>query len=216
MIWPGEEDAWNSLVHLDHQRVVENSSARYLPDSSTYSLTCFNQQVHTSLIDRQFHSFTDTGTFLIDALGNYSRLSILHYLLHASWQPFTGHLVKPHELPGGRIFEKGTHVLPLPRLIGSYGNHPHTFFAAGKELGATELEYGDMAISLNPFPKIEVVLILWQGDDEFPPRGTLLFDSSCSFHLPLDIIWSTAMMTVGMMLSFSPLSSEVSPIFDGG
>ncbi len=45
-----------------------------------------------------------------------------------------------------------------------------------------------------------VTLILWLGDEEFPPRADLLLDSSCEIHLPLDIIWSVAMLTVLMML----------------
>jgi hypothetical protein len=32
-------------------------------------------------------------------------------------------------------------------------------------------------------PKIPVCLILWAGDDEFPPAGNVLFDASISRYL---------------------------------
>ncbi|MCP5002753.1 MAG: DUF3786 domain-containing protein, partial [Planctomycetes bacterium] len=53
---------------------------------------------------------------------------------------------------------------------------------------------------LFPFPRVQVVLIIWLGDDEFAPKSSLLFDSSCVSHLSTDIIWSAAMMVVEMML----------------
>ncbi len=49
-------------------------------------------------------------------------------------------------------------------------------------------------------PKIPVTLILWLQDEEFPARADLLFDSSCELHVPIDIIWSIAMMSTLVML----------------
>ena len=51
------------------------------------------------------------------------------------------------------------------------------------------------------FYSITIVLILWAGDEEFSPRSSLLFDSSCLEHMSTDIVWSTAMMTVELMLA---------------
>ncbi|MBI3593004.1 MAG: DUF3786 domain-containing protein, partial [Nitrospirae bacterium] len=45
-----------------------------------------------------------------------------------------------------------------------------------------------------------VALILWAADEEFPSRVDLLFDSTCELQLPLDIIWSIAMMSLLLML----------------
>jgi hypothetical protein len=43
-------------------------------------------------------------------------------------------------------------------------------------------------------------VILWLADEEFPPRIDILFDSTCELQLPLDIIWSIAMMSLLMLL----------------
>jgi hypothetical protein len=37
-------------------------------------------------------------------------------------------------------------------------------------------------------PRIEVQLVLWQGDDEFPPEGSVLFDASIQHRLPTEDI----------------------------
>jgi len=49
-------------------------------------------------------------------------------------------------------------------------------------------------------PRIPVILVLWLADDEFQPRADLLLDSTCEIQLPLDIIWSMAMLSVLVMM----------------
>ena len=58
------------------------------------------------------------------------------------------------------------------------------------------VRYGDAAIVLFPLPKVPTTMILWVEDDEFPARADLLFDATCTAHLPLDVLWSVAMMSV--------------------
>ena len=62
------------------------------------------------------------------------------------------------------------------------------------------MNYGDASVELLPLPRIPVTLILWLSDYEFPARADLLFDSTCEQRLPLDVIWSIAMMSVLVML----------------
>jgi hypothetical protein len=39
------------------------------------------------------------------------------------------------------------------------------------------------------FPKIPLYYLLWQGDEEFEPRLSILFDRSIEEHLPADAVW---------------------------
>jgi hypothetical protein len=43
-------------------------------------------------------------------------------------------------------------------------------------------------------------VIMWRGDEEFPARADMFFDTTCEKHLPTDVIWSTAMTTALIML----------------
>ena len=45
-----------------------------------------------------------------------------------------------------------------------------------------------------------MTLILWAPDEEFPARADMFFDATCEQHLPMDVIWSTAMTTALIML----------------
>jgi len=198
--WPGEKVAWELLSELDPTRVMANAQARFSPTDSVYQLTCFGQDVCISLSDQTILSQSRLGKSLVDSLAEYSRLSILRYLIHANDLPSSGRLVCPAELPGGGIFVKGTHVLPLARMAACFSNRRSDFAAMGKSLGGSRLDHGDMSFELFPFPRVPVVLIVWSGDEDFAPNASLLLDSRCVAHLPIDIVWSTAMMVLKMML----------------
>lgn len=200
MVWPGEEKAWDILLELDAKDVTANAKASFNSCDSTYALTCFGQDVRISLKDRMIYSKSRPGTLLVTSLGDYSRLSILRYLIHAIDLPLSGQLVRPSDLPGGDIFTKGAHILPLDRVAAYFSNNDNGFLMVGKSLGGTQGDYGDLSLNILPFPRVPVVLIIWFGDEEFPSTASLLFDSSCVSHLPADIIWSTSMMVIEMML----------------
>ncbi len=172
----------------------------YDEELSTYALICFGQNIKVSLLDRNVSGSADTADTLINELGDYSRLSILNYLVNVKEISLTGQLVRPADLSGGDLFVRGTHILPLDKIADLFNNDKDAFIKKGQELGGSQIEYGDISLRLFPFPRVPIVLIVWSSDDEFPPKSSLLFDSSCTFHMPIDILWSTAMLTVEMML----------------
>jgi hypothetical protein len=200
MTWPGEEQAWDFLSALDPEKVQRNANVIYDRELSSYEMVCFARKINISLLDRNISGNSDTAATLINEHGDYSRLSILKYLVNVKEVPLSGQLVRPTDLSGGDLFARGTHILPLEEIADLFNNDKDAFINKGQELGGQQLEYGDMALRLFPFPRVPIVLIVWSGDDEFPPRSSLLFDSSCTFHMPIDILWSTAMWTVQMML----------------
>jgi len=200
MTWPGEEQAWDLLLELDPDELQRNANVMYDEELSTYGLICFGQNIKVSLLDRNISGTSDTADTLINGLGDYSRLSILNYMVNVKNVPLSEQLVRPTDLSGGDLFARGTHILPMDKIADLFNNDKDAFIKKGQELGGAQTEYGDMSLRLFPFPRVPIVLIVWSGDDEFPPRSSLLFDSSCTFHMPIDILWSTAMLTVKMMI----------------
>ena len=57
------------------------------------------------------------------------------------------------------------------------------------------MEEGDVGFLFRPFPKIPIRMILWQGDDEFPPEANILFDAGVAKILSAeDIAWLAGMV----------------------
>lgn len=197
----GECRAWEMLDSLDPEKVCSRAKVSYYRMLNKYTLNMFGKNIIVSLTGKAIHNDSKESDLLLNKLSDYSRLSILWYLVSAKEIAFTKKLVRPEDLKGGNIYSKGTHILPLDKLADKYGSSIHGFLKRGMEIGGEVLNYGDASLRLFPFPRVPVTIILWKGDNEFSPRSDLLFDSTCELQLPVDIIWSTAMMSVLVMLS---------------
>ncbi|MBI4837598.1 MAG: DUF3786 domain-containing protein [Nitrospirae bacterium] len=196
----GEKQCWELLAKLNPDDVCKKAQALYDKAASFYTLESFGIDIHISPKEETIFSHAAGNQVLLQRLAYFSRLSILRYLTGAKDIPLSGELIKPVNLKGGQLFFRGTHVLPCDALAEKYGNNIEGFLAKGSELGGEQLKYGDASVRLFPLPKVPVVLILWRVDEEFPARLDLLFDSACEIQLPIDIIWSVAMMSLLIMM----------------
>jgi hypothetical protein len=197
---PGEKKAWKDLRGLDPEKVCVNTGAGFDSKTGRYSFRSLGMDISASPEDETFSCDSEGGDALLQRFGYFSKLSFIWYLAAMKDIPLSGELVKPVNLKGGEIFFRGSHMLPLEQLAEKYANDAAAFLKKGAELGAEVLDHGDASIRLYPLPKFPVVLILWVEDDEFPARLDLLFDSNAELQLPLDIIWSIAMLSLLIML----------------
>ena len=196
----GEKQAWDILAELNPEDVSSRAKVSFDKSSGRYLLKSFLQDIFIPPKDRDIFGHSAESHFILNRLGRYSILSILWYLTSAKDIPSSGRLVKPSDITGGLIYQRGSHVLPLDKIAQKYGRYVQRFLKKGKELGGERLGYGDASLRLHPLPRVPITIILWGKDKEFSARCSLLLDSTCQFHLPADIIWSTAMMTVLIML----------------
>ncbi|MFC1991370.1 DUF3786 domain-containing protein [Chloroflexota bacterium] len=199
----GVEQAWEILTSLHPDDVCRNTKAHYIKSTGNYVLPLFNTNVYVSPEERRIQGDSGIAKLLLDELPHYSILAILWYLIKAKDIALSGNLVKPGEVGGGFIFTQGSYVLPLERLEERYGDSIEKFVEKGIALAGESVQYGDAAVKLFPFPRVPAVLLIWKKDEEFPARADILFDSTCSEHLPTDILWSTAMMSILLMTTLS-------------
>ncbi len=200
MISSGEEKAWEILRGLDPSDVCRNAPVSFDEKGGYYILRSFCTDFSVSPEERVIKSLTPIGETIITKYSYFFIHSSLWYLINAKDISLTGKLIKPDNLKGGDSFFRGSHVLPLDSIAKRYGEDKEAFFKRGKELCADVHNYGDASIKLLPLPRIPVIIILWLKDEEFSPRADLLLDSTCELQLPLDIIWSIAMMSVLVMM----------------
>jgi hypothetical protein len=196
----GENKCWDVLASADPAPITKNASVAYDAATGCYLLKSFSTEIMISPSDKKISGGDKTGELLLTRLGYFSRLSILWYLVSAKDIALSGKLINPLNLRGGHLFFRGTHILPLDKLAERYTNDPEGFLNKGISLGGQKACHGDAAIQLFPLPRIPVTLILWRGDDEFPPGADLLFDTTAETQLAIDVLWSIAMMNILIML----------------
>lgn len=196
----GEEQAWQMLDLAVPADVCRRAAASYDDLSGAYSLKVFNAAIKVNPGQRQIGGSGEFCGMLLGSLSSHSRLSTLRYLAQAQDIPASGILKNPRDLPGGLIFSQGSHALPLEKLAAVYDGDGAAFVSRGVSLGGKRCHYGDASVKLYPFPRVPVILVLRLKSEEFPADAMLLLDSTCSLHMPPDVVWSTAMMSVLVML----------------
>jgi hypothetical protein len=196
----GDQIAWALVAENEPGTICKQADVQYDFVGNKFIMRSFGQEVIVDVSNFTITSPTPLGERLLHRMDYFFDLACLWYMGKARNKPLSGKLVSPASLSGGEIFQKGTHVLPLDQIASRYGNDLEGFYEKGLELGGQQLEHGDAALLLHPFPRVPVTMILWAPDDEFPARADMFFDATCEQHLPTDVIWSTAMTTVLIML----------------
>jgi hypothetical protein len=196
----GESKAWELLAASSPAEVCARAAVAFDRESGAYRVPSFGRRLSVGTLDRLILGLGPGREDFLERHAALFRLSVLWYLAKASRTCPSGTLVKPSGLPGGEIFLKGTHVLPLDALAAKYATRPEAFLDAGTALGGRRVPHGDAAIELPALPKIPTTVILWTADEEFPARADLLFDRTAPRHLPTDVLWSVAMLSVLLFL----------------
>ena len=111
------------------------------------------------------------------------RVLILHYLLSAKGTPITNKLIAFKELPGGGNYFRTFSKRAIEPLVEHFGEQPHVLIDIAGKLGAHTVAYGDVAVTVNAFNRVPITIVLWQGDEEFPAQGDILFDAAISDYL---------------------------------
>ena len=116
------------------------------------------------------------------------KILILHYLTSAKGTSLTNKLITYNELPEGIIYFPTFFKRTIESLLAHFGNEPHLLVDIAQKLGGYKVEYGDSAVTINAFSRVPITIILWRGDSEFAPRGSVVFDSTISDYLSTEDI----------------------------
>jgi hypothetical protein len=128
--------------------------------------------------------------------GFTEELCILTYLINSKDLPVADKLVTAQALPEGQFFFRGLHKLPAEKLAEVFGQYPQRLHDIMDEFGAKRCEFGDASIELYVLPRVPLTIVIWQGDEEFGSRASILFDETAAAQLPLDALWAAANLAV--------------------
>jgi len=114
------------------------------------------------------------------------RILILHYLLTRESRPVKGQMIAFKNLPGAAFYDPTYQKRGPRRIARRFGEDVEAFRKACRNLGWHEEELGDAAFRFDILPKIDGVVVLHAGDEEFPAEANILFDDDIVNFLPLE------------------------------
>jgi hypothetical protein len=115
-------------------------------------------------------------------------VSVLYLVNVNDVYPLGRDIVGPQDLKEGHFFQ-GPHELKIAPLVERYGRDLDGFRQATEKLGGEPLDMADAAVRLKPFPRVHLYYLLWEADNEFPARMSVLFERSIENVMAADAIW---------------------------
>ncbi|MBP7738720.1 MAG: DUF3786 domain-containing protein [Spirochaetes bacterium] len=113
----------------------------------------------------------------------WEKILALHYLVRANGAPARCDQVTFKQLEGGLGYYPAFERRSITPLLEAFGNDMDRLMETGLAAGGIRSSLGDHGLLFRAFPKVDVTFLFWKGDDEFPPSGSVVFDSSISGYL---------------------------------
>ena len=103
---------------------------------------------------------------------------LLRYLLEGKAVPAQGQFRTFREMPWGELYIQPFTGRCLTRAAFTFGTRIDRFASAMEKLGAEKLTHGDASYRLSLLPGYDMEVIVWAGDEEFPPNSQILYSDN--------------------------------------
>lgn len=117
---------------------------------------------------------------------------LMYYFQTAHGPAPSGEWIAFSELPDGKFYNLAFQGYSGKQIARVFGNSTTSVQQAalnvgGQLLSPDQTEIGDFACLFQVLPRLPILLVGWQGDEDFPASYQLLFDATAANYLPTDV-----------------------------
>ena len=178
-------DLRHVLCGADPNILAMRIGAKYVtePDGKSYlDIPLWSKPVHIS-----FPDLVAYDPITVQELSTSTQALLLYHLVTSDGAPLQCRWVSFAELPGGRFYNQAFQGYSGNELVRAFGNDIVAFSRACIQINGITESTGDAAFRFEVLPRLPVLLVYWQGDEDFPPSIKVLFDASACHHVPVDV-----------------------------
>ena len=125
----------------------------------------------------------------------YERVLVLHYITSDGPVPPDSDPITFKEVPSGAFYSAAFDRRAKNPLLGVFGDDPSRAVKAAESLGGRRADGGDVAVTVPAFPMVDITMVFYRADDEFPADVNLLLSSGITAYLSTEDIATVAGMT---------------------
>ncbi len=103
---------------------------------------------------------------------------LLRYLLEGKNVKWNGQWKTFREMPWGEMYIQPYTGRVLTRAAFTFGTRIDAFRHAAEKMGATKESHGDAGYEFELVPGYRMQILVWEGDDEFPPNAQVLYSDN--------------------------------------
>ncbi|NMB40443.1 MAG: DUF3786 domain-containing protein [Firmicutes bacterium] len=169
------------LSQADPKNICLNSAVIFNREQNSFILPYLNRKY---LVNHR----TGEVKSIVDGKGVSIQMQILflHYLSQAQGSELQEKWITFKELPGGQIYVEPYQNRTIRPLLKYFGEKPEKFAELAVELGGKASSFGDISMIMRPLPRVPIMFVLWEGDEEFPASANILYDAVAPDYLPTE------------------------------
>ena len=164
---------------LDPNEIAGRCNLEFNRETSRFSLRVLGTEY--SVPHPMFALLDSDGK---EAADPYEKILFLRYLCEGKYFPAQGKRLSYNEFPWGSVYYRNFEGRCLRRCAHVLGGDLDNFVKMIKNnpgLHAESQNIGDASYRLEFINGLYIIIVLWRGDDEFPPSAQLLFDDNFVF-----------------------------------
>ncbi len=189
--------ACEKFVGGDYEGMAQKADAVWIPDEKVIEL---------DMLGRKVRAVTDEIDVIDPAGGDvelWEKIVALHYLLNAKGAKPTGNLISYKEVPDARLYWPNFIGRVHKPLLAGFASKPEMLLEIAKPFGGRPHERGDVGVLIPALPRVDIIYILWKGDEEFEPEASCVFDEKITDYLPAEDITIICSMTAIKMMKIA-------------
>ena len=128
---------------------------------------------------------------------------LLYYFASSDGAKPSGEFISFSELPEGRFYNQAFQGYTGKELSRRFGLDVERFRRVAQAAGGHSYPLGDAAFLFQALPRLALLVVYWQGDEDFPSSCQILFESTASHYMPTD-----GCAILGSLLTRKLLSAE--------
>ena len=163
---------------LDPTKTAERCGVEYDSESGCFKLHFLGHDLLAAWPEFELRA-ADPSTCPASLLADYAQILVLRYLLSGRDSGASNEFISYREFPWGAVYDANFQGRCIKRLAFGFGFKVDAFKNASIKLGGKPLTKGDASYEFALLGSAKMRLILYAGDDEFPPSSQFLFSLNC-------------------------------------
>ena len=178
------------MKKLDPEEAAGRTGVPYSAETKEFTFTLLNEKYTVSFPDFEVKD---------GELSIAEKILLMRYLLEGKLVPGSGKFMTYREMPWGEVYNQQFTGRCIMRLTFTYGTRPDVFSAILEKLGGRPIKGADRAYELDFMEGLQLRILLWEADDEFPPSVQILFSDNFQFAFAAEDMAVVGDITINRM-----------------
>ena len=187
------------LIQADHHQLAFATDTKYEEKSSGQG--AFHFQLWNKPVVLPCEDFVARDRETKAPLPPIHQATILYYFHSSKASPPANSWISFSELADGQFYNAAFQGYTSKKLLQYFDVDYELFKERCLGICGDKTTFGDGAYRFQILPRVAVLAVYWQGDEEFPPSYKILFEDIADYHLPTDVCAILGSMLTGKLIS---------------